>query len=240
MRGHAKGPFDRDSNLRVQAVLIMTVGLTQTLNIEASPTDPVLLKITPNVDSAITGGTNALIVGKPGNSTFFLAGGDTTPGTPGIGTEKKFVLVANTQLIAILTSNAIAATGTLTVTSITSADSQTVTIGGVTYTFNTSLTNTANNVLIGGSITNMMANLALAINAGAGAGTNYGTGTVANPSVTATSAIGVLTATAITAGTVGNAIATTETLSNGAWGNTTLTGGQNATAAGQMTLFVDA
>lgn len=240
MRGHAQGPFDRQANLRVQAVLIMTVGLTQTLNVFASPTDPVLLRIQPNVDSAITGGTNALLLGNPSNASAYFASGDTTPGTPGLGTEKKFVLIANTTLIASLTSVAIAASGALTISATTSADTQTVTVGGVTYTLNTSLTNTANNVLIGVSTTTMAANLASAINAGAGAGTTYGTGTVANPSVTATSALGVLTVTAITPGTVGNAIATTETLSNGAWANTTLTGGQNATAAGQMTLFVDA
>lgn len=239
MRGHAAGPFDRLGNLRVQAVLIMTVGLTQQLYIEASPTNPVLMRITPNVNTAVVGGTNVLLIGTPITPNLYYASGDVVPGTGGFGTEKKFELIANTTLVASLTSAAIAATGTLTVTSITSADTQTVTIGGVTYTFNTSLTNTANNVLIGGSITNMMANLVLAINAGSGAGTNYGTGTVANPSVSATSAIGVLTATAKTPGTVGNAIGTTETLSNGAWGASTLAGGANATTTGQINLYID-
>lgn len=240
MRGHATGPFDRQANLRVQAVLIMTVGLTQQLNIFASPTDPVLLKIRPCVETAITGGTNVLLVGTSGTPNFFLGSGDSTPGTVGVGTEKTFEVIANTTLIAALTSTPIAATGMLTVSSTTGANTQTLTIGGQTYTLNTSLTNTANNVLIGASVTAMAANLASAINAGAGSGTTYGAGTVANASVTATSALGVLTVTAITPGTVGNAIGTTDTLTNSAWGASTLTGGANATTAGQMTLYIDA
>lgn len=123
----------------------------------------------------------------------------------------------------ILTS----ATGVLTITADTSANTQTVTIGGQTYTFLTSLVNTANNVLIGGSPTNMAANLALAINGGSGSGTNYGTGTPVNTQVTATAASGVLTITAINGGTAANSIATTTTLSNGTWGASTLAGGLN-------------
>lgn len=49
----------------------------------------------------------------------------------------------------------------------------TVSVGGVTYTFVTVIGATPGNVLIGGSADAARANLAAAINAGAGAGTNY-------------------------------------------------------------------
>lgn len=239
MRGHAQGPFDRQCNLRVQAVLILAVGIAQTINVVASPTDPVEIVFSPWVDTAVSGGTNSFIVGTPSLPHTYYASGDVDPTALGHGTVKTIKLVANTTIIASLTSVAVASTGVLTLSAITSANSQTVTIGGQVYTYNTSLTNTANNVLIGADTTAMAANLAAAINAGSGAGTTYGTGTVANASVSAVAALGVVTLTAKTPGTVGNAIATTETLSNGAFANATLTGGSNASTAGAMTLFLN-
>lgn len=243
MRGHAQGPFSQQANLRVQYVMIMTPGLTQKVFVSASKVDPVLLKIEVNVDTAVPTGTNVLLLGNPVTPNAYLASGDTTPGTPGFATAKKFVIVADTELIATLTSTAIAANKALTISATTSANTQTVVIGATTYTFNTSLTNTANNVLIGLSAGAMGDNLAAAINAGAGAGTLYGTGTVANASVTAVSnGSGVVTVTAKTAGTSGNSIAISETLTNSAWagGATVLSGGANASTTGQMTLFLDA
>lgn len=241
MRSHARGPFSANSNLRVQKVLILTPnGASQSFLISAAANDPALLKIQANVDTAVPTGTNALTVGTPGNATAFMAGGDSSPGSTGLATEKKFVIVADTTLVAVLTSIAIAGAGALTITAITGANTQTVTIDGHVYTYNTSLTNTADNVLIGASATTMAANLASAINAGAGSGTTYGAGTVAHTTVTATSALGVLTVTAKTPGSAGNSIATTETLTNGSWGAVTLAAGADASTTGQMTLFIDA
>jgi hypothetical protein len=239
-RGHAKGPFSTQSNLRVQNVLTLIPGQTKQVFIEASETDPVFLRITPYVREASVNGANLLKVGTPSNDDAFIETGDVDEETLGFATEKKFVLVADITLIAVLSSTAIAATGTLTVTATTSADTQTVTIGATTYTFNTSLTNTANNVLIGADVTAMALNLTRAINAGAGAGTLYGTGTVANASVTATSVAGVVTLTAITAGTAGNSVATTETLTNSAFGAAALAGGEAVSSVGKIDLFVDA
>jgi hypothetical protein len=245
MRGHAKGPFDIQANLRVQAVLILMPGETKQVYIDASPTEPVLLNIAPNVDTAVTGGTNSLLIGTSTDDNAYFDTGDTTPGTPGLATAKRFVLTAATTLIAKLTSLAIAAAKALTISAITDADTQTVTIGGVVYTLHTSLsgfTATPGAVLIGADATAMGNNLAAAINAGAGAGTTYGTGTVANPSVTASANTGVVTVTARTPGSSGNAIAISETLTNSAWagGATTLSGGANAATAGQITVFIDA
>ena len=93
-----------------------------------------------------------------------------------------------------------------------------ITAGGQNYTFVTALStntgSTQNEVLYTGTIATDLAALKQAINngpAGAGSGTNYSTGTVANTNVTAgTIATGVLTIASNTngaAGTVGGAIA---------------------------------
>lgn len=242
MRGHAKGPFSTQSNLRVQNVITLEPNETKSVVIFASEDDPTFLLISPNVRTALTTGTNLLKVGTPADDDAYIASGDVDEETTGLATAKRFVLTSDTTLIASLASTAIAASLALTISSIASADTQTVVIGGQTYTFNTSLTNTANNVLIGADVTAMAANLAAAINAGAGAGTNYGTGTVANASVTASSAAGVVTVTAITAGTAGNSVAVSETLTNGAWtgGATNLSGGENVSSVGKIDLFIDA
>jgi hypothetical protein len=122
-------------------------------------------------------------------------------------------------------SSLVRATGTLTITATTSADTQTAVIGGKTYTFQTTLTNVDGNVLIGASITTMAANLAAAINLGTGAGTTYATAMTKSPHVSATSAAGVVTVTARVPGLIGNFIATTETLTNASWGAATLASG---------------
>lgn len=123
-----------------------------------------------------------------------------------------------------------AATATLTF-SANPGNGSTVTIGATTYTFQTSLVNSANNVHIGAAVGNTVTNLVEAINAGANAGTDYGTGTVANASVTAAAGSSTVIVTAITAGTGGNAVGVAPATSgagNCAWGQSTLSGGVNA------------
>jgi len=242
MRGHAKGPFDQQSNIRVQNVQVIAPNTTITLNVTASPADPVLLRFLPWVTEAFNTGTNTLKVGTASNDDAYYEVADTDLETTGAKTEKKFLVTETGQIIIAAASTAIAASKALTISAITAADTQTVTIGGQVYTFNTSLTNTANNVLIGVDATAMGANLAAAINAGAGAGTTYGTGTVANASVTASAALGVVTVTARTAGTAGNSVAISETLTNSAWagGATTLSGGENVATTGSLTFITEA
>jgi len=119
-----------------------------------------------------------------------------------------------------------AATGVLTITG-TISNGETVVFDGVTYTFNTVLGG-AGSVLIGGSISASIDNLVAAINGDPGSGTIYGIGTT--PSTNA-SALNIgnnqMRATANTPGTAGNSIGTTETLANGSWTASTLTGGLN-------------
>lgn len=111
----------------------------------------------------------------------------------------------------------VAATGVLTFSG-NAATTETVTIGGVVYTFKTSPA-VANEVAVGGSTSISIDNLVAAINSGA-------TGGVPHPTVRAVkTSTTVITITAITAGAAGNAIATTETLGSGSWGAATMTGG---------------
>lgn len=126
------------------------------------------------------------------------------------------------------------------------ADGDTFTIDGTVYTFKTALTNggtTANEVLIGADLTASRNNAVAAATKGAGGGTLYGSATVAlvNVLVTATST-NALTATAVIAGTAGNAIAIAEASTNMSWasGATTLSGGVDPTAAETITALTTA
>lgn len=125
--------------------------------------------------------------------------------------------------------DAVKATGVLTSSDVF-GNNETVTIGGYVYTFKTTLTGAAFEVLIGASAAASLDNLKSAINASAGAGTTYGTGTYAHPDVTATTNTDTAqTVEAKNAGTEANAIATTTTCANVAWGAATLASGANGT-----------
>lgn len=114
----------------------------------------------------------------------------------------------NTADFSVYTGSApTAATGTVTFGGTGDAD-DTVTIGGQVYTLKAVPANPYE-VDIGADATETAANLTAAINAGAGAGTTYGSGTIANTDVTASASAGVVTVTARTAGTAGNSIALT-------------------------------
>lgn len=92
-------------------------------------------------------------------------------------------------------------------------------------------------VKIGVSANASLANLVAAINAGAGAGTLYGTGTTANYNVSAVSLpLNQMQVTALAAGTAGNSIASSTTDTNGSWGGATLSGGVNIPGYSQFSL----
>jgi hypothetical protein len=124
-------------------------------------------------------------------------------------------------------ANSVNATGTLTFTGLPVAN-ETFTVGGVTYTFKASVTTTANQIKIGADATATAANVAAAVNAGVGSGTVYGSATVANSLVSASSALGVVTFTSLREGTQGNAVTLTEALTNATVSGAVLTGGVNA------------
>lgn len=126
------------------------------------------------------------------------------------------------------TSAGVKATGVLTASGVFS-NGETITISERTYTMVTTLSGAANEVLIGANAAASLDNLKSAINASAGEGTTYGTGTVAHAKVSATTNTDTAqTVEYFEVGTVGNAITTTETCANAAWGAATLASGANS------------
>lgn len=131
----------------------------------------------------------------------------------------------------------ISATGTLTLSG-QPLDTETVVLGTVTYTFQTVLTAVANNVFIGADQAASLDNLLAAVNQEAGEGTLYGTGTVFNPDARMDdlASTSEKLATARIPGTAGNTLATTETLTNGAWSAATLLGGLDLPTNSEFTM----
>jgi hypothetical protein len=108
-------------------------------------------------------------------------------------------------------------------------DTQTVVVGGKTYTTQTSLTNVDGNVAIGGSAAITLQNLFDAINLTGTPGTQYAAAMTKNTQVKATAVTATtLTVAAKVPGTVGNLIPATETQTNAAWGAATLAGAVGA------------
>jgi hypothetical protein len=141
----------------------------------------------------------------------------------------------------VLITGGMVALATLTVT--TPSDTETVTIGvtpGVTYTFRTALSTgptIPNEVLVGTTPSISLDNLKSAVNATAGAGTTYSTGTVANPGITATTkGATTLLFVANVPGTVGNAYVSTETMASGAFGGTTFASGSQTATGSTVTI----
>lgn len=124
------------------------------------------------------------------------------------------------------------ASSTLTSDATAPSDGDTVTVDGITYTFRTALTNTVGapyEVLIGASAAAALDNIKSAVNASAGEGTTYGTGTLAHPTVTAeANANTTQEFTAKRFGTYANGFITVENSTHLAWDDTTL-GGASAT-----------
>lgn len=119
----------------------------------------------------------------------------------------------------------VAASGTFTISSTGPLNAETVTCGGKTYTFQSTLTDVDGNVKIGGTINDTASNLAAAINLGSGSGTAYAASTTLNPRCSATVSGAVVTVTARIAGTIGNLIAITAPATNVAASGSVLSSG---------------
>lgn len=106
------------------------------------------------------------------------------------------------------------------------ANNNTVTIVARVYTWKTTLTGAADEILIGAAIIDSLTNFKAAINAEAGAGTLYGTGTTINADVSVPAIIygngSSGNPTALVYSKAGTAVTVTES-SNFAWYNTTTT-----------------
>lgn len=176
-----------------------------------------------NGDLFVVSGDKLFRYSKAGVKTL-LPGTITGSGRVQMDGTRDFVFVADGASLQYYNGIGNFATGVLTTTGVFS-DAETVTIGLVTYTFNTVLGG-ANSVLIGVDADETLDNLAAAVVKGPGEGSVYGTGTVANPLAKAEkTAADAVTFTAVSAGTAGNTVATTETCANASFAAATLTGG---------------
>lgn len=129
-------------------------------------------------------------------------------------------------------TTAVAAVGEVTIGANPTAD-DTVTIADKTYTFKANAS-TANDVKIGTNAAATIANLTAAVNGATGAGTTYGTGTVANAYVSATAGSGKVDLTAKTAGAAGNAIGLSASFTSGSNTVVAFSGGADAGAVAKI------
>ena len=122
--------------------------------------------------------------------------------------------------------NGRAARSTLTLTG-NAANNETFVIDARTYTWKTTLTGAANEVLIGASASASIDNAIAAIMGTGVEGTNYGLGTVPHATAGAIAGAGdTMIVSAYNSGTSGDSIATTDTMANASWTASTL-GGAN-------------
>jgi hypothetical protein len=121
--------------------------------------------------------------------------------------------------------------GTLTLAG-NAVDAETVTIGSTVYRWKDTLAQ-AYDVKIGANAAASIVNLVAAINANGTPGTHYFAGTLVHPTVRAYDGAGdtvvVHTKSNTTLTAVGTLIATTETMTSGSWGATTLADGTDGT-----------
>jgi len=150
---------------------------------------------------------------------------------PNAGTAVSVLDYMTVTQIAASAAFGVVATGVLTLAANAVAD-ETVTIGTQVYTWKAA-PSAANEVDIGGSASVSIDNLIAAINNDAGEGTLYGTGTTANTDASAAAGAGdTMDLTSLIAGTAGNAVATTETMTQGSFGAVVLENGSDALTVG--------
>lgn len=203
----ADGSLAQVTTLLNRAVTLATESSTGTIsNTQRTALDTEFTAIKAEIDS-IGANTNyngtAVFSASPLNVFLSDAGSSSTiSATTGTLTSLGIGLGANA-------SNTLSAIANATTT-------DTATIGsgaGQTYTLVTALTasTTANQVLIGANTAATLANLAAAVNGGAGSGVAYGSLTVTNADVTALAGASTVAFTAKVAGTGGNALVSTTT-----------------------------
>lgn len=140
--------------------------------------------------------------------------------------EQKVLWLEKNQTAVAITATA--PTTTLTSTGVAVAG-ETMTIGGVTYTFRAAVTNTIpNEIKIGAAATNTLDNIKDAVNgtSAVGApGTEYSQATKRNPLVTAGTKTATTLVFTVTDTNVGGSTATTETMTNFSFTAATLSAG---------------
>jgi hypothetical protein len=168
-----------------------TVSGTSTVTVDGQTftgSTPVAAKQTGTFSGNPTTGQTVTIAG-----TEVVTASDSTAATASVTVGASTCFPTNSGISVngtTITTTAGEGTGTYTVTGTGPTNAETISIGGVTYTFETSLTGApTNSVLIGSSIDNTARNLSVAIAGGTGTcgnGTPCTNATVANPEVTST------------------------------------------------------
>ncbi len=185
------------------------------------------------VNNTGTSGVNTYDNGGNGNGSASITsvnGGQAVVAALASGTGGNAIALSGTLTNGVAGSPgggaaAANATGYLSLNS-NPGNGNTVTIGAQTYTFTSSTPAAANQVALGQTINATLNNLMEAVNngpAGTGAGSAYGTGTVANTEAQISSVSGnqaLMTTTAAYAGAAGNSVALSANLSDGAGGGT--------------------
>lgn len=177
-------------------------------------------------------------------------------GAPSIVSNKlRLPSIGATKATQVLTLTGAITPGVHAATTLTSdttapADGAQVTIGSTVYTAKTALTGAAYEVLIGGSAAAFLANLKKAINLTGVAGTDYGIGTAAHPTVVGyTLTATTLLLVARVPGTAANSTVTTgathltfsaATLGAGTGGSVAGVAGETATVGATTYMFVTA
>lgn len=108
--------------------------------------------------------------------------------------------------------------GTLTLAVNPTADTDTMVVGDITYSFVSGLTTAANEILVGATLGETQVNVVHALNGTGQAGLNYSVGTVKNPKVGIADFDGTTNKAVLTArqrGAIGDSYATTETFTSG-------------------------
>lgn len=151
----------------------------------------------------------------------------------GIQTEQAFTIGAANAVLSLDASNA--------------GNTETVTIGSKTYTFQATLTDVDGNVQIGANSTETIDNLVAAVNLASGAGTKYAASMTANSDASARVGRGSgdfsvtvddqAIFTALSYGSAGNSLASTETMANASFRNTVFEGGFDDNGAGDYRIF---
>jgi len=155
-----------------------------------------------------------------GNTALVLSAAATGTAGNGITVSANFATPANVSVATPTTTGGQDLNGV-------AQNGDTVTIGTQTYTFVNSITNsTANQVLVGNTETQSLANLAAAVNGATGAGTTYSSSTAKNAVASASAGQFSIVFTALTPGVAGNGLAsTTSSTTDNTFASTTFSGG---------------
>ena len=244
---HAESVVTVDTIANTNEIDIGDITYTAVTSLSVAPTVPYEVLIGAG-DAAFLDNLKSAINATAGEGTTYSTGTEAHPDV--VATDNNDTTQKIVARVPGVAANDIATTGTATrVTwedttlgggtgdSTPGVAAETVTIGSTTYSIVDVLSETnapaaaiPNQVLFGASSAEALDNLKLAIDAGATEGTNYSTGTDAHPSVVGgTNTNTTQEVIAKEFGIDGNDIATTTTIANGAWGETTLEGGIDPT-----------